>query len=92
MPSFALAGGVALYSPRTARSSYALRIVSSPRFIGGLVLIALIPVVTELPALASLALVAAVCVFVVAYEAIRHREHRAQIRHPELADTEPVAP
>jgi hypothetical protein len=48
-------------------------------------LIALIPAVTVLPALVSLALVGAVCVFVVAYEAISHREHRAHIRHPELA-------
>ena len=35
--------------------------------------------------LAALALVSAVCAFVVAYEAIRHREHRGQVRHPEIA-------
>jgi hypothetical protein len=27
-----------------------------------------------------------VCSFVVAYEAIRHREHRIVLRHPELAE------
>jgi hypothetical protein len=37
------------------------------------------------PDLAALALVAAVGAFVVAYEAIRHREHRVQVRHTELA-------
>jgi low temperature requirement protein LtrA len=93
VPAFALAGGVALYL--LAHCAFFLRLAHRlfrRRFIGGLVLVALIPVATELPALASLAFVAAVCVFVVAYEAIRHREHRAQIRHPELADTELVAP
>jgi low temperature requirement protein LtrA len=92
VPAFALAGGVALYL--LAHCAFFLRLARRlfrRRFIGGLVLIALIPVVTELPALASLALVGAVCVFVIAYEAIRHREHRAQVRHPELADSELLA-
>jgi hypothetical protein len=26
-----------------------------------------------------------VCVFVVAYEVLRHRTHRMEVRHPELA-------
>jgi hypothetical protein len=37
-----------------------------------------------IPALAALALVSAVCALVVAYEAIRHREHPVQVRHPEI--------
>jgi low temperature requirement protein LtrA len=93
VPAFALAGGVALYL--LAHCAFFLRLARRlfrRRFIGGLVLVALIPVVTQLPSLASLGLVAAVCVFVVAYEAIRHREHRTRIRHPELADRELVAP
>ena len=92
VPAFALAGGVALYL--LAHCAFFLRLsrrLFRRRFIGGLALIALIPVVMELPALASLALVGAVCVFVVAYEAIHHREHRARVRHPELADSELVA-
>ena len=92
VPAFALAGGVALYL--LAHCAFFLRLARRlfrRRFIGVLVLIALIPVVTELPALASLALVGAVCVFVIADEAIRHREHRAQVRHPELADSELLA-
>jgi low temperature requirement protein LtrA len=86
VPAFALAGGVALYL--LAHCAFFLRLAHRlfrRRFIGSLMLIALIPAVTVLPALLSLALVGAVCVFVVAYEAISHREHRAQIRHPELA-------
>jgi low temperature requirement protein LtrA len=86
VPAVALAGGVALYL--LAHCAFFLRLARRlfrRRFLGGVVLLAFIPLVTELPALASLALVGAVCVFVVAYEAIRHREHRAQVRHPELA-------
>ena len=47
-------------------------------------LLALIPLALAVPALAALAFVSAVCAFVVAYEAIRHREHRVQVRHPEI--------
>jgi hypothetical protein len=49
------------------------------------VLLVLIPVAVAIPALAALALVSAVCAFVVGYEAIRYREHRVPVRHPELA-------
>ncbi len=54
------------------------------RTIGALVLLALIPAAEAIPSLAALALVSTVCSFVVAYEAIRHREHRSALRHPEL--------
>jgi membrane protein YdbS with pleckstrin-like domain len=49
------------------------------------VLIVLVPVALAVPALAALALVSTVCALVVAYETIRHRAHRVQIRHPELS-------
>jgi hypothetical protein len=49
------------------------------------VLLALIPAALAIPALAALALVSACCSLVVAYEAIRRRESRARVRHPELA-------
>jgi len=55
------------------------------RTIGTIALFALIPIALVIPALAALALVSAVCAFVVAYEALRHREHRFQLRHPDLA-------
>jgi hypothetical protein len=48
-------------------------------------LLALVPVAVAVPALAALALVSAVCSAIVAYEAIRYREHRVRMRHPELA-------
>ena len=55
------------------------------RTVGAIVLLALVPAAVAIPALAALALVSAVCSLVVAYEAIRHREHRVLVRHPELA-------
>ncbi|MGH2932155.1 MAG: hypothetical protein ACRDKK_04770 [Gaiellaceae bacterium] len=48
-------------------------------------LFALTPIAVVVPALAALALVSAVCALVVAYEAIRYREHRIRVRHPEVA-------
>ena len=55
------------------------------RTLGAVVLLALIPVAVAVPALASLALVSAVCSLVVDYEALRYRESRARVRHPGLA-------
>jgi hypothetical protein len=49
------------------------------------VLLALGPAALAIPALAALALVAAVCSLVVAYEAIRYRGDRIVLRHPEIA-------
>ena len=86
VPAVALSGGAALYL--LGHIAFLLRTtgrVFRRRTIGAAVLLALIPVVVAIPALAALALVSAVCAFVVAYEAIRHREHRVQVRHPELA-------
>jgi low temperature requirement protein LtrA len=55
------------------------------RTIGAIVLLALLPVMLAIPAIAALALVGAVCASIVAWEALRYRSDRAQIRHPELA-------
>ena len=55
------------------------------RTLGALVLLALIPFAVEAPALAALALVSVVCALVVAWEVIRHRESRVQVRHHRLA-------
>ena len=87
VPAAALCGGAALYLLGHVVSLFrATRRVFRRRTIGGLALLALIPVATAIPALAALALVGAVCSSVVAYEAIAHREHRVHVRHPELAD------
>ena len=86
VPAVALCGGAALYL--VGHIAFLFRTtgrVFRRRTIGATALLALIPLALVIPALAALALVSAVCAFVVAYEAIRHREHRVQVRHPEIA-------
>jgi low temperature requirement protein LtrA len=86
VPAVALCGGAALYL--LGHVGFLRRTtgrVFRRRTIGAVVLLALIPVAVAIPALVALALVSAVCALVVAYEAIRHREHRVQVRHPEIA-------
>ena len=86
VPAVALCGGTALYLLGHVAFLYRTTgRVFRRRTIGGVALLALIPAALAIPALAALALVSAVCAFVVAYEAIRHREHRLHVRHPELA-------
>jgi low temperature requirement protein LtrA len=86
VPAVGLCGGTALYLlGHVAFLSRTTGRVFRRRTIGGAVLLALIPVAVAVPALAALALVSAVCAFVVAYEVLRHREHRLHVRHPELA-------
>ena len=82
----ALCGGAALYL--LGHVAFLFRTtgrVFRRRTVGAVALLALTPVAVAVPALAALALVSAACALVVAYEAIRHREHRVQVRHPEIA-------
>jgi low temperature requirement protein LtrA len=86
VPAVALCGGAALYLLGHVAFLYRTTgRIFRRRTIGAVVLLALIPVAEAIPALAALALVSAVCAFVVAYEAIRYRESRVQVRHPEIA-------
>ena len=87
VPAVALCGGAALYL--LGHMAFLFRStgrIFRRRTIGGVVLLALIPVAVTVPALVALALVTAVCSLVVAYEVLRYREHRFRVRHPELAD------
>jgi low temperature requirement protein LtrA len=86
VPAVGLCGGAALYL--LGHIAFLLRTtrrVWRRRTIAAAVLLALIPAAVAIPAVAALGLVGAVCSSVVAYETIRRREHRAQVRHPELA-------
>jgi hypothetical protein len=59
------------------------------RPVATLVLLALIPVATQVPALAALALVATVCAALIAYEALRYPYARSWIRsHRGVLSTE----
>jgi len=84
VPAVALCGGVALYL--VAHILFRLRNVrtlSYRRLVVALVLVALIPVAVKIPALATIAMVAALCVGLIAYEAIRYAEDRERVRHPD---------
>ena len=83
VPAVALCVGAALYL--TGHIAFLRRTTGRlfrRRTMGAIALLAAIPVALVTPALAALALVAAVCAFVVGYEAIHYREHRLQVRHP----------
>ena len=86
VPAVALCGGASLYLlGHIAFLFRATRYVFRRRTVGAVVLLALIPAAAAIPALAALALVSATCSLIVAYEAIRYRTARVQVRHPELA-------
>lgn len=81
IPAIGLCGGLALY----LAAHVALRLRTSGgwgrgRPIATIVLLALVPVATQVPALAALALVAAVCAALIAYEALRYPYARSWIR------------
>jgi low temperature requirement protein LtrA len=82
VPAVALCGGVAMYL--VAHVLFRLRNVHSfnrHRSFVSVLLLALIPVAVDVPALATLGIVAALCVGLIAYEAIRFAEARDRVRH-----------
>jgi len=82
VPAVALLGGTALYL--LAHVAFRLRNVhtlSRPRLACAAVLLALVPVALEVPALASLALLLAALVVLIAYETRRYAEARERIGH-----------
>jgi low temperature requirement protein LtrA len=92
VPAAALLGGVALYL--LAHVAFRLRNVHSlnrQRLLCALVLVAFVPVGVELPALATLALMAGLLVALIAYEAVRFAEARDRVRHQLAAELVPEA-
>ena len=93
VPAVALCGGVALYL--VAHVAFRLRNVHSwsvRRVVVAAVSLATIPLAVALPALATLALVAALTAGLIAYEAIRYADARERVRHApaEPAQAEPA--
>jgi low temperature requirement protein LtrA len=98
IPAVGLAGGLALYFA----AHVALRLRQSGgwghgRPVATIVLLALIPAATQMPALTALALVAAVCAALIAYEALRYpyarswiRSHRGAFTMEEVSEIAPV--
>ena len=88
VPAVALCGGVAIYY--LAHILFRLRNVRSlnpQRLVVSALLIALIPLAVELPALATLGVVAGVTATLTAYEAIHLAAARDRVRHPAEAST-----
>jgi low temperature requirement protein LtrA len=82
VPAVALFGGVALYY--AGHLGFRLRNVGTinrPRLVALVLCLVLIPVGTEVDAIAALALATCVTSGVIAYEAIRYAEARRRIRH-----------
>src|SRR5439155_21466329 len=81
IPALGLVGGIALYL--LAHVALRLRIgggLGRGRPLATVLSLALLPVATHVAGLVALALVAAVCMSLIAYEALRYREARAWIR------------
>ncbi len=87
VPAVALLGGTAMYL--VAHVAFRWRNVhrfSAQRLLCGAVLLALIPVATELAALGTLAVLAALLVALIVYESIRFAELRDRMRHQVAAN------
>jgi low temperature requirement protein LtrA len=83
VPAVTLCGGVALYL--VAHILFRLRNVHSlnrQRLVVAGLLLALLPLAVEVPALATLAIVAGVLTALIAYEALRFAAARDRVRHP----------
>jgi low temperature requirement protein LtrA len=81
VPAVALLGGVAIYyAGHLGFRLRNVRTVNKPRLVALVVCLALIPLATEVDALVSLALAAAVTSAVIAFEAIRWAEARQRVR------------
>jgi low temperature requirement protein LtrA len=82
VPAVALLGGAAMYL--LAHVAFRLRnmhALSGRRLVCALVLLALLPAGAALPALATLGLLAAALMALIAYEALRYADLRERVRH-----------
>ncbi len=86
VPAFALLGGLAIYLLGHVIFRYRhTHTVSRRRLLVAIVLLILVPVATEVPALLALAVVNAVIWGLIAYETRSYGEGRARVRRPEGA-------
>ncbi|QLY31297.1 low temperature requirement protein A [Nocardia huaxiensis] len=86
IPLYCLYGGVAVYLlALVGFKHYATRQLSVQRVIAALLLVLLIPVAAQLPAMAALGLLCGVLAVIIAWETVRHAEPRDEIRHGQHA-------
>jgi low temperature requirement protein LtrA len=82
IPAVALLGGAALYLlAHVAFRLRNMRTLNRRRLVCAIVLLALLPAGVTLPALVTLAILAALLVALIAYEALRYAEVRDRVRH-----------
>jgi low temperature requirement protein LtrA len=82
VPAVAMLGGVALYLlAHIAFRLRNIRTLNKQRLVCAVLLLALLPVGVELPALGTLAILTALLVVLITYEAVRFAERRDEIRH-----------
>jgi low temperature requirement protein LtrA len=82
VPAAALLGGGAMYLlAHVAFRLRNMRSLSLRRLVCAVVLVALVPVGTALPALATLGILAGALVALIAYEALRYADVRERVRH-----------
>ncbi len=82
VPAVAMLGGASLYLlAHVAFRLRNIRTLNRPRLVTAGLLLAFIPVATEIPALTTLAIVSAGFVALVTYETLRYAEMRERIRH-----------
>ena len=90
VPATALLGGAAVYLlAHVANRLRNLHTLNKQRLLCAGVVVALIPAAVELPALATVAILAALLSALIAYEAIRFAELRDRIRHQLASDAVP---
>jgi low temperature requirement protein LtrA len=90
VPAFALLGGTAIYLLAHVAFRYrGAHTLSRRRLLLAIVLLALIPVGVELPALATVGIVAALLVALIAYETHSYGDARARVRHQLAGETNP---
>ncbi|CAM3970388.1 low temperature requirement protein A [Kibdelosporangium persicum] len=83
-PLWAMYGGVSLFMFGYAAVAWrCIRTFKAQRVILGVVLLALVPLVANLPAMASLAVLTALMAGLIVYEWVKYRDLRDEIRHAE---------
>jgi low temperature requirement protein LtrA len=88
VPAFALLGGLAIYLLGHVTFRYRhVKTVNRQRLLLAVVLLVLVPVATELPALAALAIANVLLWAMIAYETRSYGEGRYRVRHPEAEPT-----
>jgi low temperature requirement protein LtrA len=93
VPATAMLGGTAVYLlAHVAFRLRNLRTLNRQRLVCAALLAALIPAATELPALATLGLLAAVLTSLIAYEALRFADARDRVRHQLARETAEPSP